>query len=137
MISSSWKLQTCSCNRPLKSIILCELYSQTWIMKMQFYSSPKMKSFFLFLGTTFVFFSQFWPLLCANKEKYKDFFGSVGMDGQRHLQASQLFAVAAQDSLDPVVPVGQPVRQIHVGQVEVGLRQRVRALQGQKIHRVR
>lgn len=53
---------------------------------------------------------------------------SVGVKGQSHLQAAQLFALAAQDALHAVVPVSQPVGQIHVGQVEVRLRQRVRAL---------
>lgn len=44
---------------------------------------------------------------------------SVGVDGERHFEAAQLFALVTQDSLNPVVTVGEPVGQIHVGQVEV------------------
>lgn len=50
------------------------------------------------------------------------------LDGQRDLDAAQLFALVTQNHLDPVVPVGQPVGQVHVGHVDVGGRQRVRAL---------
>lgn len=52
----------------------------------------------------------------------------AGTEGDRHLQAAQLFALAAQDPLDAVLPVGEPVRQVHVGQLEVRQRKRVRAL---------
>lgn len=61
----------------------------------------------------------------------------VGVNGQSQFEAAQLFALAAQDALDPVVPVSQPVRQIHVGQVEVGLRERVRALRRERRVQVR
>lgn len=54
--------------------------------------------------------------------------GSVRVKRQSHFEAAQLFVLATQDALHTVVPVSQPVGQIHVGQVEVGLRQSVRAL---------
>lgn len=50
------------------------------------------------------------------------------MQRQGNLEAAQLLAVVAQDALHAVVPVGQPVGQLHVGQVEVRWGQRVRAL---------
>lgn len=53
---------------------------------------------------------------------------SVGVDGDGDFEAAQLVALSAQGALHAVVPIGQPVGQIQVGQVEVRLRQRVRAL---------
>lgn len=53
---------------------------------------------------------------------------SVGVNRQRQLEAAQLFASTSQDSLNSVVPIGEPGRQVHVGHVELRLRQRVRAL---------
>lgn len=53
---------------------------------------------------------------------------SAGVEGEGEFQAAQLLPTAAQDALKPVVAVRQPVGQIHVGQVEVWLRQRVRTL---------
>lgn len=54
------------------------------------------------------------------------------MDAEGHLQTAQLLPLAGQDALDPVVPVGEPEGQIHVGQVELGLGQRVGALRRHK-----
>lgn len=54
------------------------------------------------------------------------------MDAERNLQAAQLFPLTAQKALNPVVPVGQPVGQIHVGQGELRLGQRVGALRRHK-----
>lgn len=50
------------------------------------------------------------------------------MEGEGDLDAAELLALASQDPLHTVVPIGQPVGQIHVGQEEVRLRQRVQAL---------
>lgn len=55
------------------------------------------------------------------------------MEGQSDFEAAQLGALAAEDALHPVIPVSEPVGQIHVGQVEVRLGQRVRALRRQFI----
>lgn len=54
------------------------------------------------------------------------------MKGESDFEAAQLLVLAAQDALHTVVTVSQPGGQIHVGQVEVRLRQRVRALRGQR-----
>lgn len=89
----------------------------------------------LLCATCASFFPNFWSLLCANKQKKNlssssDWFwfvGLVGVEGKSDFEAAQLAGLAAQDALDPVVPVGEPVGQIHVGQVEVWLGQRVRA----------
>lgn len=53
---------------------------------------------------------------------------SVRVKRQRHLQAAELLPSSAQDALHAVVPVGQPVGQVDVGQVEDRRGQRVRAL---------
>lgn len=53
---------------------------------------------------------------------------SVRVKRQRHLQAAELLPAGAQDALHAVVPVGQPVGQVDVGQVEDRHGQRVRAL---------
>lgn len=56
----------------------------------------------------------------------------VGVKRESYFEAAELFALAAQDALHPVVPVGEPVGQIHIGQVELRLRQRVGALRRQE-----
>lgn len=57
---------------------------------------------------------------------------SGGVDAEEDLQAAQFFTPFAQNALNPVIPVGQPVGQIHVGQVELRLWQRVGALRGHR-----
>lgn len=59
---------------------------------------------------------------------------SVGVKRQRHLQAAELLPVSAQDALHAVVPVGQPVGQVDVGQVKDRRGQRVRALREEETH---
>lgn len=53
---------------------------------------------------------------------------SVRVKRQRHLQAAELLPASTQDALHAVVPIGQPVGQVDVGQVEDWRGQRVRAL---------
>ena len=63
------------------------------------------------------------------KPERRQFSGILArVEGKRHFEAADLLALSAQDALHAVVPVGQPVGQIHVRQVEVRLRQRVGAL---------
>lgn len=57
---------------------------------------------------------------------------SVRVKRQRHLQAAELLPASGQDALHAVVPVGQPVGQVDVGQVEDRRGQRVRALRGEE-----
>lgn len=61
------------------------------------------------------------PLWCSGR-----------VEAEEDLQAAQFFALFAQNALNPVMAVGQPVGQIHVGQVELGLWQRVGALRRQQ-----
>lgn len=80
------------------------------------------------------FISQFMIVQVSTTLKAHRWGCLVGVDGEGDFEAAQLVALSAQHALRAVVPVGQPVGQIQVGQVEVRLRQRVWALRrGQRI----
>lgn len=49
------------------------------------------------------------------KEPFLTVWGSARVDAEGNLQAAQFFTIFAQNTLNPVIPLGQPVGQIQVG----------------------
>lgn len=93
---------------------------------------PTVFSILIFSSSSDVIVSQFSIILmCKSRKTWNLLTGCgvalVGVKGESDFEAAQLLVLAAQDALHTVVTVSQPGGQIHVGQVEVRLRQRVRA----------